>query len=90
MAQIPQIYKNAVVSIGVKIQDNNIAWIGTGFFMIRVVDGYKHPFLISNKHVFQGQKTIVIRMKEKGTENLKEIEAAIIRLRQLHYTLICQ
>ena len=80
MAQIPQIYKNAVVSIGVKIQDNNIAWIGTGFFMIRVVDGYKHPFLISNKHVFQGQKTIVIRMKEKGTENLKEIEAAIISI----------
>lgn len=78
MTIIPQFYKNAVVSIGVKNQNNDIAWIGTGFFVTRAIDENNvRPFLVTNKHVLQGKSRIVIRMKEKGTEDLKEIEAAI-------------
>ncbi|WP_304379350.1 hypothetical protein [uncultured Parabacteroides sp.] len=74
MAIIPQFYKNAVVSIGIKKPNDHIVWMGTGFFMTRRADdqGNVRPFLVTNKHVFQGKSSIVIRMKEKGTENLKE------------------
>lgn len=79
MAIIPQFYKNAVVSIGVKNQNSGIAWIGTGFFVTRAIDENNvRPFLVTNKHVLQGKSMIVIRMKEKDTENLKEFDISII------------
>ncbi len=81
MAIIPQFYKDAVVSIGIRQQNNTIAWIGTGFFAMRAAektDAYR-PFLITNKHVFQGKENIVIRMKEQGTEQLKEIDVPITK-----------
>ena len=80
MAIIPQFYKNAVVSIGVKNQNSDIAWIGTGFFVTRAIDENNvRPFLVTNRHVFLGKSTIVIRMKEKDTENLKEFDVSIVR-----------
>lgn len=81
MAIIPQFYKDAVVSIGIRKQNHDIAWIGTGFFMVRKTGKQNElrPFLITNKHVFQGKDSIVIRMKEQGTENLKEIDVPIIK-----------
>ena len=79
MAIIPKFYKNAVVSIGVKNQNSDITWIGTGFFVTRAIDENNvHPFLVTNRHVLQGNSKIVIRMKEKDTENLKEFEDSII------------
>lgn len=79
MAIIPQFYKNAVVSIGVKNQNSDITWIGTGFFVTRAIDvNNVRPFLVTNRHVLQGKSKIVIRMKEKDTENLKEFEDSII------------
>lgn len=79
MAIIPQFYKNAVVSIGVKNQNSDIAWIGTGFFVTRAIDENNvRPFLVTNRHVFLGKSTIVIRMKEKDTENLKEFDVSIV------------
>lgn len=36
MALIPKCYIDAVVSIGVKQQEDKIAWIGTGFLYIVV------------------------------------------------------
>ena len=80
MAIIPQFYKNAVVSIGVKNQNSDIAWIGTGFFVTRAIDENNvRPFLVTNRHVFLGKSTIVIRMKEKDTENLKEFDVSIVK-----------
>ena len=50
MAIIPNIYINAVVSIGIKNQSKSVSWIGSGFFVIRKVDdkGNARPFLITN------------------------------------------
>ena len=80
MAIIPQFYKNAVVSIGLKNQNSDIAWIGTGFFVTRAIDEDNvRPFLVTNRHVFLGKSTIVIRMKEKDTENLKEFDVSIVK-----------
>lgn len=76
MAIIPTIYKNAVVSIGCKNSNGSVNWIGTGFFVVRKVDEQSAtPFLVSNKHVFNGTRSIVIRMKEQGIDNWKETNA---------------
>lgn len=75
-ALIPDFYKNAVVSIGIKSDSGATNWIGTGFLVVRRVDkdGYI-PFLVSNKHVFQGEKRIVFKMKELGSNNWVEVPA---------------
>lgn len=76
MAIIPSIYKNAVVSIGCRNSNGSVNWIGTGFFVVREVDENSAiPFLVSNKHVFNGTRSIVIRMKEQGIDNWKETDA---------------
>ena len=80
MSLIPDIYKNAVVSIGVRNDRRTINWIGTGFFVVRKIDDKNsRPFLITNRHVFTSKNTIVIRMKEKGTSKLKEIDASLVK-----------
>lgn len=80
MAIIPNFYLNAVVSIGLRNYDGNVSWIGTGFFVIRKVDdkGNVRPFLVTNKHVLANKSAIVIRMKEQGSINLKEVDTPII------------
>lgn len=79
MAMIPENYTNAVVSIGIRIKDNKIAWVGTGFFMVRAIDeDHGRLFLVTNRHVLEDKSTVVIRMKERGTETLKEIDLPIV------------
>lgn len=79
MSLIPDFYKNAVVSIGVRNDTRTINWIGTGFFVVRKIDDKSsRPFLITNRHVFASKHNVVIRMKEKGTSKLKEIDAPIV------------
>lgn len=80
MAIIPEFYKNAVVSIGVRQVGSSVRWIGTGFFLGKPVDdkGNVIPFLVTNKHVFRNQRNILIKMREQGTDNLKEIDAPLL------------
>lgn len=76
MALIPDLYKNAVVSIGMKNDSGTINWIGTGFLVVRKVCNDEYiPFLVSNKHVFQGKKCIVFKMKEQDSNNWIEVPA---------------
>lgn len=79
MAIIPMNFLDAVVSIGIR-KGSSISWIGTGFFVTRrLSDPTKgKPYLVSNKHVFQSSDKIVIRMREKGTDVLKEMDASLI------------
>lgn len=79
MALVPKGYMNAVVSIGVD-NGSGIRWIGTGFFVIRRINGQTkgRPYLVSNKHVFDACERVIVRMKEKDTETLKEIPAPLI------------
>lgn len=83
MSIIPDFYLNAVVSIGVLPDPtnlNNISWIGTGFFVGRTLVGQDDqtvPFLVSNKHVFEGKDAVVIRMKKKDSEDLKVLNVAL-------------
>jgi len=79
MAIIPESYLNSVVSIGVHINQADIAWIGTGFFVGRASgqENQVYPMLVSNKHVFEGKNTIVIRMKKREGDNLMEMNAIL-------------
>lgn len=78
MALIPNFYKDAVVSIGIKSINGATNWIGTGFQIVRqVADGVYRPFLVSNKHVFSGQESIVFRMKEHTTGSWVEVPATL-------------
>ena len=78
MAIIPSFFLDAVVSIGIKVKSST-SWIGTGFFVIRKVntDGAARPFLVTNRHVVVNNKSIIIRMKEKGSNSLREIVAPL-------------
>lgn len=79
MAIIPTQYLDAVVSIGIR-KEAEIAWIGTGFFVIRKVNerGDGKPFLVSNRHVLENRKTIVVRMKEEDSSALQEIDVPVV------------
>lgn len=71
MALIPKGFIDAVVSIGIKQQVDQIAWIGTGFFVHRRInDKEVLPFLVSNKHIFEGKSCVVIRMRETQENKL--------------------
>lgn len=74
---IPDIYLNAVVSIGVRNTPHGIAWIGTGFFVGKSegddVD-HVYPILVTNKHVFLGNDKVVIRMKKKDSNDLQIVD----------------
>lgn len=79
MAIIPELYLNSVVSIGVRANPTNIVWIGTGFFVGRLSgqENHVYPMLVSNKHVFEGKDSIVIRMKRRDNEELLELNASL-------------
>ena len=62
MAIIPEFFNDAVVVLGV-VQGENKSWCATGFLVGRKVaeDSYR-IFLVSNKHVFQGNKVMIARL----------------------------
>lgn len=78
MALIPKIYIDAVVSIGLRQTNDSIAWIGTGFFVHRRInDKEVLPFLVSNKHIFEGKLCVVIRMRETQENKLVLIDVSL-------------
>ena len=79
MALIPRQFIDSVVSIGSRNSDNSISWFGTGFFVGRSIDDPNKvvPFLVTNKHVLQSSKQIVVRMKENGSERLMEMDVIL-------------
>lgn len=79
MAIIPSVFINATVSIGIRQTNGKINWTGTGFFLMRKTEefGKVRPFLVTNKHVVKGVQSIVIRMKEKDKNTLREIDCPL-------------
>lgn len=79
MGLIPKFYMEAVISIGIRIA-SDIKWIGTGFFVIKKMKGREAylPFMVTNRHVIENNDTIVIRLKEKDTGELKIIDMPVV------------
>ena len=64
MSLIPKVYMEAVLSIGTR-SNAGINWIGTGFFVVKIIDDDKYqPFMVTNRHVLDGLSSVVIRLKE--------------------------
>lgn len=78
MAIIPKFYIESVVSIGVK-NKCSITWIGTGFFVFRKVDTNNNAqlFLVTNKHIIENKDTLSIRMIEKTSNNLINVNVGL-------------
>ena len=78
MAVIPNFYINAVASIGVKSQ-TGISWIGTGFFIKRIVDsdGNACPMLVTNKHVLENVQSILLRLKKRNSDTFDTVPATL-------------
>lgn len=66
MSGINQKYLNAVVAIGIddREDDKNIMWIGTGFLVGFHRNAKNEVFLLTNKHVIERQKTVIIRFNK--------------------------
>lgn len=78
MSLIPKFYMDAVASIGVRTKEK-ILWIGTGFFVIKEVgENQFQPFMVTNKHVIDGLNSVVIRLREKDTGELRCIDMPLM------------
>lgn len=86
MSLIPMFFKDAVVPIGIKQYNGGITWIGTGFFVTRQVgENQFRPFLITNRHVFEGKTSITISMKERDSDSLKMADAHLVENERILY-----
>ena len=48
MSLIPKVYMEAVLSIGTR-SNAGINWIGTGFFVVKIIDDDKYqPFMVNS------------------------------------------
>lgn len=88
MSIIPKSFKNAVVPIGIKRENGSVVWVGSGFFLTREIsEGKSVPFLVTNKHVFEGKQSVAVSMKEKGSEAMKLADADLIMDGVIQYKL---
>lgn len=88
MAIIPNFYVNAVVAIGTG-NVSNTTWVGTGFLACRIIDdkGNARPLLITNKHVLNDEKNIVIRLRKKDSEDFQTIDVSLFENRKKLYVV---
>lgn len=78
MALIPQFFIDSVASVGIR-QGTEIKWIGTGFFIVKHIEENKfQPFMVTNKHVFDGLQSVVIRLIERNTKELRIIDMPLV------------
>ncbi len=73
MSLLPKEFINAVVSIGRKRTSIECNWFGTGFFVMRPEDSdnkIHSLFLVTNKHVLEGENSVVIRLKKQDSNDL--------------------
>lgn len=79
MSILPRPFMNAVVSIGTK-NGAQVKWFGTGFFIHkRVSETQIVPFLVTNRHVFQDRRNVIIRLTEHDSHNLKIVDVPLIK-----------
>lgn len=87
MALIPKFFIEAVVSIGVR-NGLSINWIGTGFIIVKPIGKEKfQPLMVTNRHVLQDNHSVVIRLKENTTGNLKIFDMPLIEDGKLLYSV---
>lgn len=73
MAIIPKFFFDAVVAIGVKLEDD-ISWIGTGFLVGRKEQSPNNYtiYLVTNYHIVQNKNKIVVRFNQVDANDCKD------------------
>ena len=78
MALIPEFFMDAVVALGVE-QGDSKKWCATGFLIgKKVTEGSYQIFLVTNKHVFQGEKHMLVRLNLPHTTTAKDFSIDLI------------
>ena len=79
MSLLDESFESATTVIGVRNEKGNVAWIGTGFFVsVKNMRGPgRYIYLVTNRHVIEGLKSIVIRAHLKNGE-IASIDAPLI------------
>ena len=75
MAIIPDFFMNAVVALGVETPNQIKHWIGTGFIVGRkekLNAGLSTHYIITNKHVIEGQNKIYVRFNSLESSLVKD------------------
>lgn len=83
MSVFPAEFRDCVVAIGVRREDEETNWIGTGFFygymcMEQEKEGMYLTYLVTNKHVLKDLQEIVIRCNPKGSGEAKEFTLPLV------------
>lgn len=84
MALIPPIYFNCVVAIGVKDEKGFLKWTGTGTLIGRLFgklsssENQYHVFIATNKHVLEGQRSVVVRFNPLAAEPAKDFDIPLL------------
>lgn len=76
MALLPRFFLDCVVAIGTP-SEKETKWIASGFLygdFAESKDGenFYRVYLVTNRHVFQGQKQVLLRFNPKGTESARQ------------------
>ncbi len=67
MASIPSFFADAVVAIGFEKKNGEIMWGASGFFYFHTLKGENgRVYLVTNKHVLDGNKKIFLRINPKA------------------------
>lgn len=81
---IPKAHFDAVVTIA--SSSNKV--IGTGFFVIKMKnDKCGWLYLITNKHVLDGKKEIILRFYDKNTSQIQNITVPLIKDEKTNYSV---
>lgn len=84
MALIPPAFMDCVVAIGVINDKSEKKWIGTGFLFGKLLsnmsDGQKQykVYLVTNKHVLNGQTKVLLRFNPQSGQAAKDYDAMVV------------
>ncbi|MGO9179653.1 MAG: hypothetical protein ACLQBX_18905 [Candidatus Limnocylindrales bacterium] len=84
MALIPPAFLDAVVAIGFPNADGTTRWAASGFVygeLFAQVDGEPNryrTYLVTNRHVLAGEKTMVLRFNPEADEPAREFRAELL------------
>lgn len=83
MTLLPPWFLDSVVSLGHKDSQGQTQWCATGFlygYLLKTEGEKNHHlvYLVTNRHVFENQKKIIVRFNKTDTIESKEYELALL------------
>lgn len=77
MALLPPFFVDCIVAIGKPSEQEKVAWIASGFLYgdFLKTEGEERTYkiyLVTNRHVFQGLKQVILRFNPRGKESAKQ------------------